>query len=474
MKRVAFSVIAVVMLVACGSGSSVDTSSPSPSTAETGLHKIKHIVVIMQENRSLDEYFGTYPGVNGLPRQDGQFTVCVPDPGNGGCVRPYHDATDKNGGGPHGSASAAADINGGKMDGFIGQAEGGRKGCVETVDPNCTNSVKTDVMGYKDARDIPNYWAYAENFVLQDEMFQPNASWSFPEHLYLVSEWSAKCSTVGDPMTCTTNIDAPGNNIGAGAGKVNGANQSSRNFAWTDLTYLLHKNHVSWKYYVAEGLQPDCEDDAATCAPKQQKVGTPDIWNPLPGFTDVRQDGQVSDVQTIDHFYADVKAGNLPAVSWVVPNSAVSEHPPGLVSAGQAYVTTLVNSIMSSSAWDSTTIFLSWDDWGGFYDHVAPPVVDGAGYGLRVPGLVISPYAKRGFVDHQTLSHDAYVKFIEDVFLGGARLDPQTDGRPDSRPDVRENSAHLGDLAADFNFEQSPRPPMLLDPHPAPGPASSI
>jgi phospholipase C len=179
-------------------------------------------------------------------------------------------------------------------------------------------------------------------------------------------------------------------------------------------------------------------------------------------------------VQTIDHFYSDVKAGNLPAVSWVVPNGAVSEHPPGLVSAGQAYVTTMIDDIMASADWSSTAIFLSWDDWGGFYDHVVPPVVDSAGYGLRVPGLVISPYARRGYIDHQALSHDAYVKFIEGVFLGAARLDPKTDGRPDSRPDVRENSPLLGDLAADFDFNQAPRPPLRLDPNPSPGPASAI
>jgi hypothetical protein len=225
---------------------------------------------------------------------------------------------------------------------------------------------------------------------------------------------------------------------------------------------------------VAEGQHPDCEDDAATCPPVDQKVGTPDIWNPLPGFTDVRADGQVSNVQTIDHFYADAKAGKLPAVSWVVPNGAVSEHPPGLVSAGQAYVTSLVNAIMSSKDWSSTAIFLSWDDWGGFYDHVVPPTVDSQGYGLRVPGLVISPYARRGYIDHQTLSHDAYVKFIEDDFLGGMRLNPKTDGRPDSRPDVRENMAQLGDLIADFDFTQSPRAPLMLNPNPTPGPASSI
>jgi phospholipase C len=92
--------------------------------------------------------------------------------------------------------------------------------------------------------------------------------------------------------------------------------------------------------------------------------------------------------------------------------------------------------------------------------------VDDNGYGLRVPGLVISPYAKRGFIDHQTLSFDAYVKFIEDDFLGGRRLDPKTDGRPDPRPDVRERAAILGDLARDFDFKQKPRRPLLLDPHP--------
>jgi phospholipase C len=121
---------------------------------------------------------------------------------------------------------------------------------------------------------------------------------------------------------------------------------------------------------------------------------------------------------------------------------------------------------MRSPNWDSTAIFLTWDDWGGFYDHVAPPVVDLNGYGLRVPGLVISPYARRGFIDHQTLSFDAYLKFIEDRFLGGQRLDPLTDGRPDPRPTVRENVPTLGNLVRDFDFNQRPRPPLILKPYP--------
>jgi phospholipase C len=144
----------------------------------------------------------------------------------------------------------------------------------------------------------------------------------------------------------------------------------------------------------------------------------------------------------------------------------VSEHPRAQVSAGQSYVTGLVNAVMSGPDWKSTAIFLAWDDWGGFYDHVAPPAVDENGYGLRVPGLVISPYARRGYVDHQVLTFDAYAKFIEDRFLGGQRLDPADDGRPDPRPDVREDFPELGDLLADFDFSRPPRPALLLPVHP--------
>jgi phospholipase C len=161
-----------------------------------------------------------------------------------------------------------------------------------------------------------------------------------------------------------------------------------------------------------------------------------------------------------------VHTGKLPAVSWLAPAQAVSDHPPASIKRGQAYVTGVINAIMHSKAWSSTAIFLAWDDWGGFYDHVKPPVVDENGYGLRVPALVISPYARHGYIDHQILSSDAYLKFIEDDFLHGARLDPKTDGRPDPRPTVRERVKILGNLASDFNFSQRPRKPLLLPLHP--------
>jgi phospholipase C len=415
----------------------------------------------MQENRSFDSYFGTFSGANGIPTQNGVPTVCSPNPLTGTCDPPYHNPRDVNYGGPHGSVSAAADIDGGKMDGFVASAESAERSNPRCgFDPNdgCVPPDSVDVMGYKDSTDIPNYWTYARNFVLQDRMFEPNISWSLPEHLFLVSGWSAICSIRDDPMSCTSEIDNPD---GGPERKV-----PDPNYAWTDLTYLLHKYGVSWKYYIAEGYQPDCEDDEAmSCQKEPQRIHVPEIWNPLPWFTTVRQDGETGNIQNVSQFFLDAQRGTLPAVSWIIPNWRVSEHPTGLVSEGQAYVTTLVNAVMQSPAWDSTAVFLSWDDWGGFYDHVPPPSVDQSGYGLRVPGLVISPYARAGYVDHQTLSHDAYLKFIEDVFLKGQRLDPRTDGRPDTRPTVREAVPALGDLMSDFDFSQPPRPPLILPPY---------
>jgi phospholipase C len=354
------------------------------------------------------------------------------------------------------------------MNGFVGQVHKALKSCASTLNPACTGSSAsgtTDVMGYHNGADIPNYWAYARNFVLQDHMFQSDLSWSLPSHLYMVSAWSARCTVPGDPWSCTNVRDHPGNPPGFGKGRYKSTAPPS--YAWTDLTYLLHKYHVSWRYYVFKGSEPDCENAGAmTCAPVPQNYKTPGIWNPLPYFTDIHQDGQLGNVTSLSNFYDAARNGTLPAVSWIDPNRKVSEHPVALVSAGQTYVTGLINAIMRGPDWNSTAIFLTWDDWGGFYDSVIPPLVDQNGYGLRVPAMVISPYAKHGYIDHQPLSFDAYLKFIEDDFLAGQRLNPFTDGRPDPRPDVRENASILGNLVNDFNFNQKPRPPMILPVHP--------
>ncbi|HKB93236.1 MAG TPA: alkaline phosphatase family protein, partial [Gaiellaceae bacterium] len=298
---------------------------------------------------------------------------------------------------------------------------------------------------------------------LQDHMFEPNWGWSLPAHLWLVSGWSARCTDPLDASTCSTNLEPPA----AGPSSTLGSHPHGPLYGWTDLTYLLHAAHVSWASYVARGEAPDCFSGPIDCYTKLRVPDTPGFWNVLPAFTDVGEDGETAAAQRpIGAFLADAARGTLPAVSWVTPDFADSEHPHASIRAGQAWVTRLVDAVMRGPDWSSTAIFLAWDDWGGFYDHVVPPAVDANGYGLRVPGLVISPYARRGYVDHQTLSFDAYLEFIEDDFLGGARLDPQTDGRPDPRPDVRENAAQLGDLRRDFDFSQSPRRPLLLTDEP--------
>jgi phospholipase C len=462
-------VIAVATLTSCAAGSSALHAAsrgidPRANRVQ-GIHKIRHVVIVMQENRSFDSYFGTYPGADGIPMKDGIPTVCSPDPSAHVCVRPYHDRQDRNTGGPHDADDARRDIAGGAMNGFERQARlGSSIACRRDIDaPKCSLGRRhPDVMGYHDWHEIPNYWRYARDFVLQDHMFQSDASWSLPAHLYLVSAWSARCARANDPLSCRASVQAPG----SPPGSLSNPTGRAPHYAWTDLTFLLHRHHVSWRYYIATGNQPDCADGAMSCPPVRQSAGTPTIWNPLPWFDTVRQDHQLANIASLSQFRRATHRGRLPSVSWVMPAQGVSDHPPALVSKSQAYVTRLINTIMRSPNWKSTAIFLTWDDWGGFYDHLKPPTVDAQGYGLRVPGLVISPYAKRGYIDHQTLSFDAYLKFIEDDFLAGARIDPRIDGRPDPRPNVREDKPILGDLARDFNFSQSPRPPLILPPHP--------
>jgi phospholipase C len=407
-------------------------------------------VIIMQENRSFDHYFGTYRRADGIPGLAGHQgrVPCIPDPEHHKCVHPYHDRRNRDFGGPHNVQASVADVNGGKMNGFIAEHERGLKGCRCHIPPG-------SVVGYHNGRDIPNYWAYARNFVLQDHMFESARSRSLVSHLYLVSLWSARCTVHNEPSTCHNALENPGN-------------PPNSIYAWTDLTYLLYKHHVSWRYYVFRGTEPDCETDTTlSCSPRTQGPRTPSFWNPLPAFDTVRDDHQEGNIQSLNGFFAAVYRNRLPAVSWIVPNAVVSDHPDtSLVSHAQTYVTGLINTIMQSPAWKSTAIFLVWDDWGGMYDHVRPAHADQNGYGLRVPGLLISPYARRGYIDHQTLSFDAYAKFIEEDFLGGQRLDPKTDGRPDPRPDVRENAPQLGALIKEFNFSQTPRKPMLLPVHP--------
>jgi phospholipase C len=467
--------LALVLLCSVAVACTASTASEEPQTARSspppkGIFKLDHLIFIVQENRSFDHYFGTYPGADGIPTDaDGDFSVCIPDPfQNGRCVTPYITHRQEQTGGPHAHAQAVIDVHGGRMDGFIEAMALAPKSCWKEGDvsgcPDVGPQGQPDVMSTHTRDSLPNYWAYADAFVLEDHMFAPTDSWTLPSHLFLVSGWSAKCPDVTNPMSCRSDINLHGDRWRWLPG-------DDPIYAWTDITWLLDEHGVSWRYYLANDT---CWRDG--CPPEKFKNVRQAVFetafnrNVLPGFTSFwdrsRVDGIGDNVVPVDRYLSAAQAGTLPSVSWVMPAGANSEHPASAstVRTGQAYVTRLINAAMAGPDWDSTAIFLTWDDWGGFYDHVVPPRVDRNGYGLRVPGLVISPYAREGAIDHTTLSFDSYLRLIEDRFLAGRRLDPDSDGRPDSRPTVRERLAN--DITDAFDFDQQPRPPVFLDPWP--------
>ncbi len=299
---------------------------------------IKHIIVIVQENHTFDNYFGTFPGANGIKN----------DPPN---VHPYHlvnSQVDL----CHSTDCARADYDNGKMDGFL-QAEG-----------------SNDTFGYYDQRDIPYYWSLAKNYTLFDNYFTSEMGPSLPNHLYIVA---AQDDGVPDSVTQGTtplNINTIANELQA-AGD-------------------------SWAYY----------------SPYQ--LGNENALGLIPSIIDNYT--MSSNLRLSQNFMTDLQNGNLPAVTYITASDGQNEHPPYDVAIGQAWVQGIIEAVQSSSYWGSTAILLTWDDYGGWYDHVAPPQIDNYGLGFRVPLLLISPFAKQGYIDHTLSDHVSILKFIERVF----------------------------------------------------------
>ena len=401
-------------------------------------------------------------GSRGTPT--GRSTSCQPDP-LGPCRTPYHDRNTFDQGGPHSEYGSELAIDGGRMDGFVDALRIIKNNCYHNPDmPPCPKTTpgpqgQPDVMGYHTAHEIPNYWAYAKRYTLHDRMFAPTDSWTLPSHLFLVSGWSATCPDLNDPMSCVSNLQLPGHNAADGSKVWNPAQGEPRPYVWGDITWLLYQQGVSWGYFVGPGtcVMPPCGPLNGT--------ETSPVQNPLPGFRTVHVTGQLDNVRPNTEFFEAAADGTLPSVSWVMPMKDGSEHPPQDIRTGQAWVTDVVNAVMQGprEQWMRTAIFVVWDDWGGFYDHVLPPVVDENGWGLRVPSLLISPWARAG-IDHQTLSFDAYLKLIEDRFLGGMRIDPATDGWPDSRPTVREELAPPGGPRGGLRLHPGPDPAARAEP----------
>ena len=427
-------------LAACSGASVVHQAAadpPASHSARAGAVKagISHIIIITMENRSFDEMFGTYPGVRGLPNP----VPCNPDPASGLSVCSYHSTTLVEHGGPHGDLAERVDLDGGKLDGFIVAAEMVRKG-QKDYDP-----YPDEVMGYHDCVDLPVYCGYARTGVLGDNFYSATTSFSTPAHLYMVSNWSAQCKTPGDPMSCRSFNDPNVHAI------------PPPDYAWTDITWLLHRAGVSWGYFVYSNKGPMLpDDDADGEAPSPDSFyNTLGVWNPLPAFDDVQLDGETANLEPGSNFIEQAKTGTLPTIAWVIPPFKSSDHPTASLADGQIWLQQQVSAVEASPIAGSTLILVWWDDWGGFYDHVVPFTVDAQGYGFRTPLILIGPMVKRGTIDHQLLSTDSFNKLIEDLFLGGARLDPNTDGRPDTRPQVREANPHLGDLRFDLTIPYS-------------------
>ncbi|MDQ1510142.1 MAG: hypothetical protein QOG50_1986, partial [Actinomycetota bacterium] len=279
------------------------------SVDPVGTNPIQHVIIIMQEGRSFDSYFGTYPGADGIPMVDGRPSVCVPDPTSAKCAQPFHTHADRNIGGPNDAHSATIDVNHGHMNGFVKAVRESDR-CRTPIAGGCAAAPATDVMGYHDQREIPNYWSYAKHFVLQDHMFEPVASSSLASHLFLVSGWSAACTHAGEPASCRNKPDQ-------GSGVLPGAASSTTfrppDFAWTDLTFLLHRAGIAWRYYVGDGTEPACENPAPrVCSSRPSPDATPSAWNPLPFFDTVRNDGQVGNVEPVGNFLEAARNGALP------------------------------------------------------------------------------------------------------------------------------------------------------------------
>jgi phospholipase C len=227
-----------------------------------------------------------------------------------------------------------------------------------------------NTLSYYDWHEIPNYWEYARRFVLCDQFFSSLAGPSEPNHLYTVAAKSGGL------------VNNPNYRNGA-RGAVGGDTDAV--YTFPAMAEVLQNTHISWKYY-DEKPNPQLHS----------------LWNPLwiPAIS--TEPRAMSHLVGMNQFYKDAKSGHLPQVCWIVPNRADRAHPPDDSARGMWHVTDLVNAIMRSDAWKSTVIIITWDDYGGFYDHVPPPAVDQFGYGPRVPALVISPYARPGFCCHRS------------------------------------------------------------------------
>lgn len=394
----------VALLIVCGPVMSEATHVAAAPAEVEAATPIKHLVVLLQENHTFDNYFGTFPGADGIPSG-----TCMPvDPTSRTsteCITPFHIGSNdiRLGDLDHSAATQVKQFNDGQMNGFV----------------SALNDRRQDgrlAMGYYDDRDLPYYWFLAKNYTLFDRFFSSAADSSAKNHMYAVA-----ASSLAGPRSAA------------------GAVPATRQDAPT-IFDRLEKRGVSWKFYIQN------YDPNLTYRTVDQYSGdraSQVIWAPLLNIDRFLDDPKLSShIVDLNEYYEDLKNGTLPAVSYIAPSGA-SEHPPGSIASGERAVRDLINALSRSSVWPSSAFLLTYDDWGGWYDHVVPPKVDADGYGFRVPAMLISPYSAKGVINHTQFDFTSILRFIEDNY-GLAPL--------------ATRDADAASIASAFDFDAAPRP----------------
>jgi phospholipase C len=393
-----------------------------PSTPE--LDKIKHIFIIDQENRAFDSYFGTYCTTVGPDCSDTSigtptgvcllYNLSTSQPGQ--CVAPFPyppgmTMTDDIG---HAWANAHEAYDGGKMDGFVSAIQG--------------NPL---AMGYYTGQTLGGYWDLAEQYALGDYFFSGALSYSLPNH------WLIVAGSAPNASYYSSNFTNPNGSIDStGTSYLNEANDTP-----TLMDQLINSS-VSWKYY----------DFTIPTGSYAQAIANGTVWkywNVLVSKASTYQPIFASHFVPNQQIFSDLASGSAPNVSWIIPTAIASEHPPYDVLTGQNWTLSVINAIENSSIWNSSAIFLTWDEYGGFYDSVLPPTVDGFGLGFRVPLLVVSPYVRENFVNPANGSFGSILQFVE------ARYGFHAVGTRD---------ALAPNLYSYFDFNQTPRAPFWIPP----------
>jgi phospholipase C len=401
----------------------------SPRQLRAAREHIDHVVFLIKENRTFDTYFGSFPGV------DGAVTGRTCD----GEIVPLTPAADRVEGPDHSFAGGIHAVNGGRMNCFDTLLEG------------------KDLAAYVryDRSTIPNYWRLAERFALADHAFSSAYGPTGIEHLETIAastdrfidherQWpegqfgddGIPRGFCDDPTELAWSLKPLSEDELDEVGRYeNAADPSSIYDGFAELRWpcsnmrtlmdLLNDAGESWKYYLGENPWVD----------------------PVRWIRPLREGPSWSFVTSDDAFLQDAAAGRLPAVSWLIPDIGVSDHPPASVCRGENWTVRILNALQASPDWEHTVVVVTWDDFGGFYDHVPPPHVDAYGMGPRVPMLIISPWVKPGLILHQTLEFSSVLRMIERLW---------------GLPTLTDRDAHASDLLDAFDFDEGPSPPLFL------------